>query len=115
MIIDESPAEPVICITDGINQRDISLNECMFCGVISTSCTENVDHMESIHSFFIPSKENLTDLSGLMTYLNRKVGVGNICVTCNESGKSFYSLHAVRDHMISKFFLNIKFLGKKYW
>ena len=35
-------------------------------------------------------------------FLGEKVGVGNICLYCNEKGPPFYSLQAVRSHMNSK-------------
>lgn len=31
-----------------------------------------------------------------------KVGVGKICIWCNEKGKSFYSTEAVQAHMNDK-------------
>ena len=31
-----------------------------------------------------------------------KVGVGNVCLWCNERGHAFYSLKAVRAHMKDK-------------
>ena len=48
--------------------------------------------------------ENLADRDGLLKYIARKIGVGNVCVWCNEMGKAFYSLTAVRQHMIGLYF-----------
>ena len=61
-----------------------------------------------INFYFSYSKENLVDRDGLLAYVARKIGVGNVCIMCNESGKAFYSLAAVRQHMISKFSFNLK-------
>ncbi|KAJ8787998.1 hypothetical protein J1605_022654 [Eschrichtius robustus] len=55
--------------------------------------------MTKVHSFFIPDVEYLSDLKGLIKYLGEKVGVGKICLWCNERGKSFYSTDAVQAHM----------------
>lgn len=107
---DDFKAEDFLCIEDGKHQREIPVNECLFSGHISKNIDANILYMERNYSFFIPMKENLVDKVGLMRYLGRKVGVGNICLTCNETGRAFYSLQAVRDHMISKlisFFLKI--------
>ena len=101
---EESFAEDVLCVEDGKHQREIPVNECLFSGHISKNIDANILYMEQNYSFFIPMKENLVDKVGLMRYLGRKVGVGNICLTCNETGRAFYSLQAVRDHMISKLF-----------
>lgn len=103
----------VKCELDGVNQRIIQLNECMFDGKILPSLEANISYMEQAHSFFIPSKEYLTDLEGLMTYLHRKVGVGNICLFCNEGGKAFYSLAAVRDHMTKQGHCRLEMTGEK--
>lgn len=31
-----------------------------------------------------------------------KVGAGNVCLWCNEKGRSFYSTEAVQSHMTDK-------------
>ncbi|KAJ1551278.1 hypothetical protein HK096_001957 [Nowakowskiella sp. JEL0078] len=59
-------------------------------------------HMSKAHSFFVPNLEFLTDLPGLLSYLQEKVAVANICLYCNGKGRSMHSLEAVRKHMIDK-------------
>lgn len=107
------PEEPIMCILDGVDQRDIPIEECTFCGHISVDADINIKHMEDKHSFYVPSKEHLSDGYGLLKYINRKVGVGNICVTCNENGKSFYSLTAVRDHMLKQGHVQVLMTGER--
>ncbi|XP_014401821.1 PREDICTED: zinc finger protein 622 isoform X2 [Myotis brandtii] len=80
----------------------ISIKDCLFCSHHSSSLMKNVAHMTKIHSFFIPDIEYLSDLKGLIQYLGEKVGVGKICLWCNEKGKSFYSTEAVQAHMNDK-------------
>ncbi|KAM8816835.1 cytoplasmic 60S subunit biogenesis factor ZNF622 [Rhynchonycteris naso] len=80
----------------------ISIKDCLFCSHHSSSLMKNVAHMTKIHSFFIPDIEYLSDLKGLIQYLGEKVGVGKICLWCNERGKSFYSTEAVQAHMNDK-------------
>ncbi|KAG8512633.1 Zinc finger protein 622 [Galemys pyrenaicus] len=80
----------------------IPITDCLFCSHHSSSLMKNVAHMTKIHSFFIPDIEYLSDLKGLIKYLGDKVGVGNICLWCNEKGKSFYSTEAVQAHMNDK-------------
>uniref|UniRef100_H0XC18 Cytoplasmic 60S subunit biogenesis factor ZNF622 n=1 Tax=Otolemur garnettii TaxID=30611 RepID=H0XC18_OTOGA len=80
----------------------IPVTDCLFCSHHSSSLMKNVAHMTKVHSFFIPDIEYLSDLKGLIKYLGEKVGVGKICLWCNEKGKSFYSTEAVQAHMNDK-------------
>ncbi|XP_051006966.1 cytoplasmic 60S subunit biogenesis factor ZNF622 [Acomys russatus] len=80
----------------------IPITDCLFCSHHSSSLVKNVAHMTKVHSFFIPDIEYLSDLKGLINYLGEKVGVGKICLWCNEKGKSFYSTEAVQAHMNDK-------------
>ncbi|NXX87892.1 ZN622 protein, partial [Centropus bengalensis] len=80
----------------------IPVTDCLFCPHHSRCLTKNVAHMTKVHSFFIPDIEYLVDLRGLIKYLGEKVGVGKICIWCNEKGKSFYSTEAVQAHMNDK-------------
>uniref|UniRef100_H2YTM8 C2H2-type domain-containing protein n=1 Tax=Ciona savignyi TaxID=51511 RepID=H2YTM8_CIOSA len=80
----------------------IGSKECLFCCRKSSNVERNVAHMSRIHGFFIPELQYLTDLEGLLSYLGEKVGVGNVCLWCNEHGHAFYSLKAVQAHMKDK-------------
>jgi len=100
------------CVIDGVNQREIPLNECFFTGKVFNTVDENVKHMESL-GFFIPDKEHLVDRDGLLRYVARKIGVGNVCLVCNENGKAFYSLAAVRQHMLSQGHCRLNMVGEK--
>lgn len=80
----------------------LSPTHCLFCSVHSTSLEDSLTHMSSVHSFFIPDAEYLIDLPGLITYLGEKIAVGNVCIFCNEKGKEFRTMEAVRKHMTDK-------------
>uniref|UniRef100_UPI0035902D07 cytoplasmic 60S subunit biogenesis factor ZNF622 n=1 Tax=Myxine glutinosa TaxID=7769 RepID=UPI0035902D07 len=80
----------------------LSNTTCLFCPHLSASLAENMAHMSRDHGFFIPDIEYLVDLPGLMSYLGEKVGAGNVCLWCNENGRSFYTLEAVQGHMRDK-------------
>ncbi|XP_048413651.1 cytoplasmic 60S subunit biogenesis factor ZNF622 isoform X2 [Stegostoma tigrinum] len=90
--------------TDKLNEDSptgsIPITDCLFCSHHSRSLFKNIDHMTKTHSFFIPDAEYLVDLKGLMTYLGDKVGIGNVCLWCNEKGRAFYSTEAVQAHMV---------------
>lgn len=54
----------------------IANHNCIFCPHHSDDFVENVKHMSSVHSFFIPDTEYITDIEGLLTYLGEKVARG---------------------------------------
>ena len=72
---------------------------CLFCLYPSANMEENISHMGLAHGLFIPEKEYLTDLRGLIVYLGEKIGVGNACIYCN---KTFTSAEGARAHMVVK-------------
>jgi pre-60S factor REI1 len=84
------------------SRRRIDPTDCLFCPSHHSSIDDNVRHMAQIHSFFIPDRDILSDMAGLLSYLGEKVAVGNICLFCPNGGKEFGSLEAVRKHMIDK-------------
>ncbi|KAG6857254.1 hypothetical protein H0H87_007087 [Tephrocybe sp. NHM501043] len=75
---------------------------CLFCSQETTSLEETLTHMSQIHSFFIPDADYLVDITGLIIYLGEKIAVGNVCIFCNDKGREFRSLEAVRKHMVDK-------------
>lgn len=74
----------------------------MFCGHESNDFVDNMKHMSVVHSFFVPDTEYIIDLEGLIMYLGAKISRDFICIWCNERGRTFYTLDAVRKHMIDK-------------
>ena len=87
---------------DDIEEDTLEVTDCLFCPHHSVSLEENLKHMTRSHSFFIPDLEYVVDLKGLVTYLCEKVGMGNMCLYCNDKGESFFSLEAVQSHMVDK-------------
>ncbi|XP_035526221.1 zinc finger protein 622 [Morone saxatilis] len=92
------PSEPQPAALPG----SIPVTDCLFCPHHSKSLMKNVAHMTKVHGFFIPDVEFLVDLKGFVRYLGEKVGAGNVCLWCNEKGRSFYSAEAVQSHMTDK-------------
>jgi pre-60S factor REI1 len=77
-------------------------SDCLFCTTRLPTIDACLQHMSTYHSFFIPDREYLTDISGLLAYLGEKVVVGNICLYCPGGSREFSSVEAVRRHMIDK-------------
>ena len=80
----------------------LSPSSCLFCNQQSSSLGDNLTHMSNNHSFFIPEADFLVDLPGLITYLGEKIAIGNVCIFCNEKGREFRTMDAVRKHMADK-------------
>ena len=80
----------------------LSTTSCLFCPQVSLSLDDSLTHMSLVHSFFIPDAQFLIDLPGLILYLGEKIAVGNVCIYCNEKGREFRSIEAVRKHMVDK-------------
>ncbi|KAH8235488.1 hypothetical protein KR032_001402 [Drosophila birchii] len=87
---------------DKIPENPLTERDCLFCQHTSEDLVENLKHMSVAHSFFIPDTEYCTDIEGLLYYLGEKVANYFICLWCNDRGKTFYSLDAVRKHMLDK-------------
>ncbi|EDV99902.1 zinc finger protein 622 [Drosophila grimshawi] len=87
---------------DKIAENPLTERDCLFCTQQSDDLVENLKHMSLTHSFFIPDTDYCTDIEGLLYYLGEKVANYFICLWCNDRGKTFYSLDAVRKHMVDK-------------
>ena len=105
----QSEAETETSKPQSIDDRIASLRsrisplQCLFCPALAfQSIDENVSHMASAHSFFIPDLEYLTNLSGLLSLLGERIVVDNACIFCLKKSKEFRSVGAVRKHMIDK-------------
>lgn len=85
-----------------IAENPLKDRDCLFCPHEAEDVMDNLKHMSQAHSFFIPDVEYCTDVEGLLYYLGEKVAVYFICLWCNDRGKTFYSLDAVRKHMLDK-------------
>lgn len=92
------PATPSADTTTG-PKPDPSLKKCLFCNYESPTPTLSALHMERIHGMFIPEKQYLVDLEGLLRSLQERVFEFNECITC---GKVKANTFAVQTHMRDK-------------
>ncbi len=92
------------------NKSRLEITDCLYCSKKFDSIQENMRHMHSQHSFYIPDVDCLTDLNGLMRHLADKVSVWHVCLACGgEAKQPFASLEAVRRHMLDKGHNKIRF------
>ncbi|KAB5566458.1 C2H2 type zinc-finger-domain-containing protein [Coniochaeta sp. 2T2.1] len=73
-----------------------TLKTCLFCNYDSPSPALNAHHMEKIHGMFIPEKQYLVDLDGLVAKLQQQVFELHECLYC---GKVKADKFAVQTHM----------------
>ncbi|ODQ52587.1 hypothetical protein SAICODRAFT_30696 [Saitoella complicata NRRL Y-17804] len=95
------------------NVAVINVNSCLFCSPNNppfSAVDECLKHMSSRHGLFIPERDYLTDLEGLLRYLQEKINVGHACLSCH---KEYRSAEACRAHMISKEHCKIKYDTQK--
>lgn len=85
---------------------EVPLKRCLFCNYDSETVLLNVHHMERIHNMFIPERNYLVDLEGLITSLFEKINVYQECVTC---GKCKPSVFGLQTHMRDKSHCSIPF------
>lgn len=86
--------------------KPIPPNCCFITGKEFKTIEENAEHLWKSYGLFIPEKEYLVDLAGLMTYLGEKVGLGNMCLYCGFEGRS---LESIRAHMLAKSHIKIPY------
>ncbi|KAI1437529.1 C2H2 type zinc-finger-domain-containing protein [Xylaria sp. CBS 124048] len=77
----------------------LTLKNCLFCNYDSPTIPLNVHHMERIHGMFIPEKQYLVDLDGLITALQQRIQEYHECLYC---GKLKNTSAAVQTHMRDK-------------
>lgn len=102
-VTEETTEEEMMAIIDEKIKSAPRLEEtdCLFCTHRADTFEDNMSHMTSVHSLFIPDIEYLIDLRGLIRYLGEKITVGNVCIFCNGKGRGMRSVEAVRKHMVS--------------
>ncbi|KAK3678620.1 pre-60S factor rei1 [Recurvomyces mirabilis] len=70
--------------------------QCLFCNYSSPSLDLNLNHMSRQHGFFIPEKDFLVDLPGLIDYLSETIEVLHTCLYCH---KQLHTPWGIQTHM----------------
>jgi len=76
-----------------------SVTSCLFCNYSSPTIALNAVHMERFHGMFIPEKEYLVNLEGLIAMLQKRIREDFECIYC---GKIKSDVFAVQTHMRDK-------------
>lgn len=80
---------------DGV-QATLTLKHCLFCNHESPDVPLNVSHMEKTHGMFIPEKQYLVDIEGLLRSLQERIQEYHECLVC---GKAKANAYAAQTHM----------------
>ncbi|KAF2860180.1 hypothetical protein K470DRAFT_282205 [Piedraia hortae CBS 480.64] len=89
-----SNAEDAAMDRDYVHKADTKL--CLFCNYSSPSLDLNVHHMSRHHGFFVPEREYLVDLPGLINHLSETIQVLNTCLYCH---KTVHTASGAQTHM----------------
>jgi pre-60S factor REI1 len=73
-------------------EQEVSLRRCLFCNLASPSIPANAHHMEKIHGMFIPERDYLVDLDGLIGFLHEKIYEDHECLYCGKLKPSVFGL-----------------------
>lgn len=87
-----------------------STKSCLFCNYSSPTIALNAAHMERFHGMFIPEKQYLVDLEGLLGTLERKVREDFECIEC---GKLKGDVFAIQTHMRDKSHCKIPYISER--
>lgn len=79
--------------------KEVAVKRCLFCNFDSASVVLNAAHMERIHGMFVPEKNYLVDLEGLIASLYQKIHEYHECLYC---GKLKPTIFGLQTHMRDK-------------
>ncbi|WPH02655.1 cytoplasmic 60s subunit biogenesis factor rei1 like protein [Acrodontium crateriforme] len=77
-------------------EHKADIKQCLFCNYVSPTKELNINHMSKQHGFFIPERDYLVDLDGLVTYLHETISVLHQCLYCH---KQVHTTAGVQTHM----------------
>jgi pre-60S factor REI1 len=81
---------------DGDYEHKADVKQCLFCNYVSPTLDLNMNHMSKHHGFFVPEKEYLVDLAGLINYLSETIEVLHTCLFCH---KQLHTATGIQTHM----------------
>jgi len=88
----EDAAESIKTASSATNDGTPNLKLCLFCNYESPSIELSVNHMAKIHEMFIPEKDFLVDLEGLIGSLHEKIHEYHECLYCGKLKQSVFGL-----------------------
>ncbi|RKF61649.1 Cytoplasmic 60S subunit biogenesis factor REI1-like protein [Erysiphe neolycopersici] len=93
-----------------VKNKEKDLNRCLFCNLESQSLVQNVTHMQKLHGMFVPERQYLVDLEGLINHFYEKINDDHQCLYC---GKLKQSIFGLQTHMRDKGHCKIPFFTEE--
>ncbi|KAK5123618.1 hypothetical protein LTR85_002656 [Meristemomyces frigidus] len=81
---------------DDEEEYKADVTQCLFCNYVSPNLDLNLTHMSRQHGFFVPEKDYLVDLPGLINYLSETIAALHQCLYCH---KNLHTAAGVQTHM----------------
>jgi pre-60S factor REI1 len=73
-------------------------HSCLFCSNVFSDPHSNLDHMQKIHGFILPDRNQLKNRGGLLRLLSDIIQIDHSCIYCK---KIFRSAESAQHHMVS--------------
>ncbi|RBR23274.1 uncharacterized protein FIESC28_03857 [Fusarium coffeatum] len=73
-------------------EPNMTLETCLFCNYSSPTIPLNTHHMERFHGMFIPEKNYLVDIDGLLQQLQDKIRLHHQCLYCDKLKSSTFGI-----------------------
>jgi pre-60S factor REI1 len=102
----DDPSKPDETAASPSNTVEIDPRQCLFDRHTAVSVESNVARMHRKYGFFIPDREYLTDLEGLIGFCHEKIQLGAVCLYCH---RIFRSSRSCQQHMRSKVHTKLRY------
>ena len=96
---DDTPSEQPQSSAPQLATVEIDPRRCWFDRHLSSTPAANLERMERKYGLFVPDREYLTDLAGLLGYGHEKIQLGHVCLFCQ---RRFATATACQKHMVHR-------------
>lgn len=72
--------------SDNEEPDELTVNDCVFCYHTSKDSERNIKHMFTKHGFYIPERSFLSDLEGLLSFIDYIINCEEHCLVCEYQG-----------------------------
>lgn len=91
-VSDDKAGDDNVDEDEATEAKEVPLERCLFCNFDSPDIDTNVTHMEKIHGMFIPERQYLENLNGLLTALTEKIYKYHECLYCQKLKPTVFGL-----------------------
>jgi pre-60S factor REI1 len=82
---EEAPKSRIpAALAESQENPEIDPKQCLFDQHKSKTLKDNINYMQQKYGFFLPDKEFLVDVEGLLGYCHEKIKLGHYCLYCDQ-------------------------------